>query len=379
MKKILSLILLSVLFSCQQPAEKAKVPYTKADFETTIMGKKVSLFHLQNANGMEVYLTNYGAKLVSILVPDKEGKYDDVILGFKSIKEYEVNDPSQGAIVGPYANRIANAKFDLNGTTYNLEVNNHKANLHSGSSSFYRQVYDARQIKTADGSAIELSIKSPDGACGFPGNKNVKVTYTLKNDNSLAINYEITTDKPCPFNMTNHSYFNLKGEGNGNIEDQLLMIDADSTTEVLDNELIPTGKIISIKGTDMDFTTPFIVGKRINSDFLPIKVAGGYDHNFILNKDQNGHEMTLAASDYDQESGRFMEVYTTEPAIQVYTGNFLDGTLTGKSGKKYGHRYGICFETQHYPDSPNHPNFPNTILNPGETLHSTTIFKFSVK
>ena len=360
-------------------AEKPKVSYTKADFETNINGKKVSLYHLQNAKGMEVYLTNYGAKLVSILVPDKDGKYADVIQGFKSIKEYINNDATQGAVVGPYANRIANAKFDLNGKTYNLEVNNHKANLHSGTSSFYRQVYDARQIKTTDGSAVELSLYSPDGAFGFPGNKNVKVTYTLKNDNSLSINYEVTTDKSCPFNMTNHSYFNLKGEGTGNILDQILMIDSDSTTEVLDSELIPTGKIISIKGTDMDFTTPCAVGKRINSDFLPIKVAGGYDHNYILNKDQNGHELTLAASDYDTASGRFMEVYTTEPAIQIYTGNFLDGSLIGKSGKKYGHRFGMCFETQHYPDSPNHSNFPNTILNPGETLHSTTIFKFSVK
>lgn len=378
MKKV-AILFLVLGFACQQPAKKAETPDLKAAFDSTINGKQTMLFTLKNANGMEVNLTNYGAKIVSVKVPDRQGNLADVVLGFNSIRDYAALDAGQGAVVGPFANRIANARFELNGETYQLEVNNHKANLHSGSKSFYRQVYDAKEITTPDGPAVEMTLLSKDGDSGFPGNKEVKVTYTLTNDNGLKIDYQATTDKACPFNLTNHVYFNLKGEGNGEITDHVVMLDADSTTEILDNELIPTGKIIPIKGTDMDFTTPRVVGERINSEFLPIKVAGGYDHNYILNKDQNAGEMTLAGTVYEQQSGRFMEIYTTEPAVQFYTGNFLNGTLTGKSGKKYEHRYGMCFETQHYPDSPNHPNFPNTVLNPGDTLKSTTIYKFSVK
>jgi aldose 1-epimerase len=328
---------------------------------------------------MQVMLTNYGAKIVSVKVPDSQGNKADVVLGFNSIKEYAALDAGQGAVVGPYANRIANARFELNGETYQLEVNNHQANLHSGPNSFYRKVYDAKVLQTPDGPAVEMTLHTKDGDSGFPGNKAVKVTYTLTNDNGLRIDYQATTDKACPFNLTNHVYFNLKGEGNGDITDHVVFLDADSTTEVINNELIPTGKIISIKETDMDFTTPRVVGDRINSEFLPIKVAGGYDHNYILNKDQHKAEMTLCGTVYEPQSGRFMEIFTKEPAVQFYTGNFLDGSLTGKSGKKYEHRYGMCFETQHYPDSPNHPNFPNTVVNPGDTLKSTTIYKFSVK
>ena len=377
--KRLAFLFVVIGLSCQQPLKKDHTLYTKADFDTIVNGKKVTLFTLENANGMRVNLTNYGAKIVSVNVPGKDGDTADVVLGFKSIADYMGKDAGQGAVVGPFANRIANARFELNGTTYHLEANDHTANLHSGTHSFYRQVYDATEIDTPDGPAVEMSLFSPDSASGFPGNKQVTVTYTLMNDNALKIHYQAITDKPCPFNLTNHVYFNLKGEGNGNILDQVVVIDADSTTEILDSTLIPTGKIISIKGTDMDFTTPHTVGERIGSDFLPIKVAGGYDQNYILNKEQNGHEMTFCASAYDPKSGRYMEIYTTEPAVQFYTGNFLDGTLIGKGGKAYEHRYGMCFETQHYPDSPNHPNFPTTIVNPGDTLQSTTIFKFSVK
>lgn len=378
MKRLVFLFIV-IGVSCQPPAKKQQETDLKANFDSIINGKQTTLFTLENANGMQVMLTNYGAKIVSVKVPDRQGNLADVVLGFNSIMEYATQDAGQGAVVGPYANRIANARFELNGETYQLEVNNHKANLHSGTTSFYRQVYDAKEIKTDDGAAVEMTLHSKDGDSGFPGNKEVKVTYTLTNDNGLKIDYQATTDKACPFNLTNHVYFNLKGEGNGDITDHIVVIDADSTTEVIDNELIPTGKIISIKGTDMDFTTPYRVGERINSEFLPIKVAGGYDHNYILNKDQRAGEMTFCASAYEPQSGRYMEVYTTEPAVQFYTGNFLNGTLTGKSGKKYEHRYGMCFETQHYPDSPNHPNFPGTVLNPGDTLKSTTIYRFSVK
>ncbi len=377
--KRLAILFLVVVFACQQPVKKDQAPDLKAAFDSTINGKQTTLFTLENGSGMQVILTNYGAKIVSVKVPDRQGNMADVVLGFNSVREYAAQDAGQGAVVGPYANRIGNARFELNGETYQLEVNNHQANLHSGSTSFYRQVYDAKEVQTADGPAVEMTLLSKDGDSGFPGNKEVKVTYTLTNDNGLKIDYQATTDKACPFNLTNHVYFNLKGEGNGDITDHIVFLDADSTTEVVNNELIPTGKIISIKGTDMDFTTPRVVGERIDSEYLPIKVAGGYDHNYILNKDQNTAEMTLCGTVYEPQSGRFMEIFTTEPAVQFYTGNFLKGDLTGKSGKKYEHRYGMCFETQHYPDSPNHPNFPNTVLNPGDTLKSATIYKFSVK
>ena len=374
MRKI-AFIFLVVGLACQTVSKDNK-PYTAADFESVINGKKTALYTLKNDKGMEVTLTNYGAKIVSIYVPDKAGKLADVVMGFKSINEYETLDAGQGAVVGPFANRIANARFELNGEVYELEVNNHKANLHSGTKSFFRQVYDANVVSPT---VVEFTLKTKDGDSGFPGNKTLKVTYSLTSDSELRLDYEATTDKPCPFNLTNHVYFNLKGEGNGDILDHVVFIDADYTTEVVNNELIPTGNIISIKGTDMDFTSPRVIGERINSEFLPIKVAGGYDHNYILNKDQNVSVMTLCATAYEPVSGRFMEVFTTEPAVQFYTGNFLNGTMTGKSGNKYQRRYGVCFETQHYPDSPNHPHFPNTVLNQGETLKSTTIFKFSVK
>ncbi|MGQ8336722.1 aldose epimerase family protein [Sunxiuqinia sp. A32] len=379
MKNLLLVIIMTMAFACQEAKKPVELNYSKADFESTVNGKETTLFTLENANGMIVTLTNYGAKIVSVIVPDKDGNMADVTQGFKSIEEYKTLDAGQGAVVGPYANRIGNAQFELNGEVYHLEVNNHKANLHSGKNSFYRQVYDAKQIDTEDGQAVEMTLLSADGASGFPGNKEVKVTYTLTNNNELKIDYQATTDKACPFNLTNHVYFNLKGEGNGNILDHIVVIDADSTTEVVNNELIPTGKIVSIKGTDMDFTSPHAVGERIESEMPAIAVAGGYDHNYILNKDQEAGELTFCASVYEPVSGRYLEVFTTEPAVQFYTGNFLNGSLTGRSGKKYEHRYGLCLETQHYPDSPNHPNFPNTVLEPGDTLKSTTIFKFSVK
>lgn len=380
MKKLIgSLLIAGMIVSCSAPKKEFTPIYSKADFEKEVNGKKTTLFTLKNEGGIIVTLTNYGAKIVSVFTPDKNGAMEDVVLGYKSVGEYVAGDAGQGAVVGPYANRIANGQFEIDGQVYQLPVNNHKACLHSGTESFYRQVYDAKEIQTADGPAVEMTLTSADGQWGFPGNKNVKVTYTLTKDNGLKIDYEATTDKACFFNLTNHVYFNLKGEGMGDILDHVLVVDANTSTAVGDSTLIPTGEIVDIRGTAMDFTTPHTVGERINDLMPQLHMGGGYDHNYILNKDQNGHEMTFCASLSEPVSGRFLECFTTEPAVQLYTGNFLKGNIIGKRGNAYNYRNGMCLETQHYPDSPHHPNFPNTLLKPGETLKSTTIYKFSVK
>jgi len=380
MKKLFgSLLIAGMIVSCSAPKKEFTMRYSKADFEKEVNGKKTTLFTLKNDSGIIVTLTNYGAKIVSVFAPDKNGTMEDVTLGFKSIGEYVAGDAGQGAVVGPYANRIANAQFEIDGQVYNLPKNNNNACLHSGPESFYRQVYDAKELKSAEGPAVEMTLLSPDGQWGFPGNKVVKVTYTLTKDNGLKIDYEATTDKSCYFNLTNHCYFNLKGEGNGDILDHILVVNANFITAVADTQLIPTGEIADVRGTAMDFTTPHAVGERINDPMPQLRMGGGYDHNYILNKDQNGHELTLCASVYEPVSGRFMECFTTEPAVQVYTGNFLTGKIIGKRGNPYKYRNGMCLETQHYPDSPHHPAFPNTLLKPGEILKSTTIYKFSVK
>lgn len=376
MKK-LPFLFLALAFACT-PAKKELTPYTKADFETTVDGKQTSLYLLENANGMKVAITNFGGKVVSIFAPDKNGVMADVNLGFKSIDEYLKLKNEYGALIGPYANRIGNATFTIDSTTYQLPANDHGNCLHDGPVGFKNRIWDATEAVTDDGQSVTMSLESPDGEFGYPGNKTVKVTYTLTDANELKIDYWAVTDKACPFNLTNHAYFNLRGEGNGDILGHVLYLDADSTT-VIDQELIPTGVIASIKGTDLDFTTPTGIGERIASTYEPMVIGKGYDHNYILNKDQHAGEMTLAGSLYEPESGRFMEIYTTEPAIQFYSGNFQDGSLTGKYGKPFAFRTGLCLETQHYPDSPNHPNFPNTVLMPGDTLTSTTIYKFSVK
>lgn len=380
MRKIFGfLVAVAVLVSCSAPKKEFTPSYSKADFEKEVNGKKTTLYTLRNESGMVVTLTNYGAKIVSIFTPDKNGNMADVTLGYNNIDGFVKGESGFGAIVGPYANRIANAQFTIDGQVYKLPQNNMKACLHSGPDSFYRQVWDGKELVTDEGPAVEMSILSPDGEWGFPGNKVVKVTYTLTKDNGLKIDYQATTDKACYFNLTNHVYFNLKGEGNGDILDHVLVIDANTCTAVADSQLIPTGQIVDIRGTAMDFTTAHTIGERINDPMEQLKFGGGYDHNYILNKDQNSNQMTLCATLLDPASGRYMECYTTEPAVQLYTGNFLDGSIIGKSGKPYAYRNGLCLETQHYPDSPSHPEFPNTLLKPGETLKSTTIYKFSVK
>jgi aldose 1-epimerase len=381
MKKLIGLLVIAgIIVSCSAPKKEFTPSYSKADFEKEVNGKQTTLYTLKNEGGIIVTLTNYGAKIVSIFAPDKNGAMEDVVLGYTNIDKYVAGEAGFGAIVGPYANRIANGQFEIDGQVYDqLPKNDNGACLHSGLESFYRQVWDAKEIQTADGPSVEMTLLSPDGQWGFPGNKNVKVTYTLTKDNGLKIDYEATTDKSCYFNLTNHVYFNLKGEGNGDILDHVMVIDANTSTAVADNHLIPTGEIVSILGTAMDFTTPHVIGERINDEMPQLKMGNGYDHNYILNKDQNGNQMTFCASLLDPASGRFMECTTTEPAVQLYTGNFLDGSIIGKRGNPYKFRNGICLETQHYPDSPHHANFPNTLLKPGETLKSTTIYKFSVK
>jgi len=369
----LILIIIAALACSQKTQKEIDMPYSKADFERVVDGKPTSLFTMKNENGMVVTLTNYGAKIVSIYVPDKNGDFADVMLGFSSLEKYREWGASHGAVVGPFANRIANAQFTIGEETYQLPVNNGEACLHSGPDSWYRKVWDYEQ----NGNSTVFTLESPDGEFGFPGNKKVKVTYTLTENNELKIDYEVTTDKATHINLTNHSYFNLRGEGNGDILNHVLVINADKSTPVVDESMIPTGEIVDIRGTDLDFTTPHAIGERIDNDNPQLVFGAGYDFNYVLNKESN--ELSFAASAFEPASGRYMEVFTTEPGVQLYSGNHLNGKEIGKGGKPYTARTGFCLETQHFPDSPNQPGFPSTLLNPGETYRSTTVFKFSVR
>jgi aldose 1-epimerase len=373
MRKIILLLIIAAVAACTNPTEKnIEMPYSKSDFEGVIDGKTTRMFTMENKNGMVVTLTNYGAKIISIYAPDKNGNFADVVLGFNSLSDYQQYGASHGAVVGPFANRIANAQFTIGDTTYQLPANNGEACLHSGPDSWYRKVWDYEK----NGNVTTFMLESPDGEFGFPGNKKAKVTYTLTDDNELKIDYEVTTDKPTPINLTNHSYFNLRGEENGDILNHVMVINADKSTPV-DASMIPTGEIADIRGTALDFTTPHAIGERIDADHPQLQFASGYDFNYVINKEPG--ELAFAASAFEPESGRYMEVFTTEPGVQFYTGNHLKGTEIGNSGKPYGARTGFCLETQHFPDSPNQPNFPSTLLNPEEVYTSTTIYKFSVK
>jgi aldose 1-epimerase len=371
--KLILIAIVATFATCTKPQKNMiEMPYTSQDFEAVIDGKPTRLFTMENKNGMVVTLTNYGAKIVSVYTPGRDGQFADVLLGFKSIAEYQQYGASHGAVVGPFANRIANASFTIDSVTYNLPVNNGKNCLHSGPDSWYRKVWDFQK----DGNVTVFTLESADGEFGFPGNKTVKTTYTLTDDNELKIDYEITTDKPCHVNITNHSYFNLRGEGNGDILDHVLVINADKSTPV-NAEMIPTGEIVDILGSDLDFTSPRRIGERIDNQHPQLVFASGYDFNYVINKNED--ELAFAASAFEPESGRYMEVFTTEPGVQLYTGNHLKGAEIGKAGVAYTKRTGLCLETQHFPDSPNQPGFPSTLLNPGETFKSTTIYKFSAK
>ena len=355
---------------------KGKRDVRKQSFGKTGDGRPVDLYTLTNSQGMEVRAMTYGGIIVSLRVPDKTGKFDDVVLGHDTLDGYLVNPPYFGVIVGRYANRIGNATFTLDGVKYTLAKNDGPNSLHGGLNGFNKQVWEAKPFKDTTGVGVAFSYLSKDGEEGYPGNLKVKVSYVLTDENQLVIDYEATTDKATPLNLSQHSYFNLAGEGSGDILGHHLMLNADRFTPV-DKTLIPTGEIRPVQGTPMDFTTPTAIGARINDNYEQLVVGRGYDHNFVINRKDNG--LILAARVHEPTSGRVLEVFTTEPAVQFYSGNFLDGTITGKHGHVYKQRNGFCLETQHYPDSPNHPDFPSTILRPGATFHSQTIFKFSAE
>ena len=343
-------------------------------FQTEVNNAKTALYTLKNKAGMEVCITNFGGRIVSVMVPDKNGKMQDVVLGFDSIADY-INVPSDfGASIGRYANRINQGRFALDGDTIQLPQNNFGHCLHGGSKGWQYKVYEARQL---DGKTLELMMHSPDGDENFPGNVEAKVTYNLTDDNAIVIAYEATTDAPTVINMTNHSYFNLSGNPSQPATDHILYINADNYTPV-DSTYMTTGEIVTVKETPMDFTTPKAVGQDIDKfDFIQLKNGNGYDHNWVLNT--QGDINQLAAKLTSPTSGISLEVYTNEPGIQVYSGNFLDGTLSGKKGIVYNQRASVCLETQHYPDSPNKPEWPSVILEPGQTYHSECIFKFTVE
>lgn len=339
----------------------------------------VKLFTLKNSKGMIVKITNYGAIITSIVVPDRKGKFADVALGFNRLEDYmnSVDRPYFGAIVGRYGNRIAKGKFSLDGVEYKLATNNGENHLHGGIIGFDKVVWDAKPISGDEWCGVEMSYLAKDREEGYPGNLKVTVTYKLNDQNELSVDYRATSDKATPVNLTQHTYFNLKGEGNGDILDHELMINADRFTPV-DASQIPTGHLAKVQNTPLDFTKSKAIGRDIQSKHEQIEKGNGFDHNFVLNR-SNDKSMSLAAQVYEPSSGRVLEVETTEPGVQFYCGNFLDGRLVGKSGKPYLKRGGFCLETQHFPDSPNQPEFPTTILRPGEELHSRTLFRFSTK
>ncbi len=356
-------------FSGNQKSNKTLMQIKREIFGTVNDTVPIYLYTLINENDMVVKLTNYGGIVTSILVPDNKHNFDDIVLGFDSLNNYLTGHPYFGAIVGRYANRIANGKFTLEGKEYTLAANNGKNHLHGGIKGFDKVVWDSKDYVDKDSVSVSLFYLSQDGEEGYPGNLSVKVIYTLTNDNELKIKYEAHTDQPTPVNLTHHSYFNLAGAGSGDILDHILMIDADMYTPV-DETLIPTGELKKVKNTEMDFTTPHNIGSRIK------EVEGGYDHNYVLN---NGGKMAKVAELYEPHTGRVMEVFTTEPGMQFYSGNFLDGSITGKNRKIYQKHYGLCLETQHFPDSPNKPGFPSVILYPENTYGYTTIYKFSTR
>ena len=363
-----------MLFACNNKpvSELTLSGLDPAKFQTEVNNTQTNLYTLKNKAGMEVCITNFGGRIVSIMVPDKNGKMQDVVLGFDSIADY-INVPSDfGASIGRYANRINQGRFVLDGDTIQLPQNNFGHCLHGGPKGWQYQVYEANLI---DPMTLELTRITPDGDENFPGNVTAKVTYTLTEDNAIDIKYSATTDKKTIINMTNHSYFNLDGDAGSNA-DHLLTIDADAYTPV-DSTFMTSGEIVTVEGTPMDFRTPTPVGKRINDfDFVQLKNGNGYDHNWVLNA--KGDITRKAATLESPKTGIVLDVYTDEPGIQVYAGNFLDGSLTGKKGITYNQRASVCLETQKYPDTPNKPEWPSAVLRPGETYNSHCIFKFSV-
>lgn len=374
MKRLcMAVMAMCLLLSCGEKREEATLSgLMKSDFVSEVEGKPTALYVLKNKNGAEACITNYGGRLVSVMVPDKNGKMTDVVLGYDNIGQYVQSDGNYGALIGRYGNRINQGKFTLDDIEYTLPQNNGAHCLHGGPQGYHARMWDAKLLNDQ---ALELTYLSKDGEAGFPGNLDIKVTYTLTDDNAVGIKYEATTDKKTVVNLTNHSYFNLSGVPGSDVLDQLVMINADNYTPV-DSTLIPVG-ISPVDGTPLDLRTPVAIGKQINDPFQQLQFGRGYDLNWVLNT--NGDKNVLAAKAYSPTSGIALEVYTNEPGIQFYTGNFMDGKDTGKHGVLYPHRGALCLETQHYPDSPNHPDFPSVVLNPGEKYLSECIYKFTVE
>jgi aldose 1-epimerase len=348
------------------------------NFKGTFKGKETALYTLKNKNGLVAKVTNFGCKIVSLNVPDRYGNLADIVLGYDNIADCINGNPYFGALCGRYANRIANGKFVIDGLEYQLPLNNGPNSLHGGPEGFNNQVFETKGVyKTEKGEAVEMFYVSKDGEMGYPGTLNVKITFTLSEKNELTLDFEAKTDKATHVNICSHSYFNLKGEGNGDILEHELSINSDKFTPVSDT-LIPTGELRPVAGTPMDFRMSKVIGKNIDDNYDQLEFGKGYDHNWVLNKKKAG-EFSLAATCYEPKTGRVMEVHTTQPGVQLYTGNWLDGSDKGKGGKAYHMRSGLCLETQNFPDSPNKPDFPSTLLRPGETYKHACVYIFSFK
>lgn len=362
--------------STSTPMPLAQTRVTLAPFARTPDDQNVDVITLRNQNGVEIRVMTYGATILSIKTPDKSGQIDDVTLGFDTFAPYIDKSPYFGAVVGRYGNRIAKGKFTLDGQTYTLATNNGPNHLHGGTNGFDKRIWTADPFQNGSGVGVKLAYVSADGEEGYPGKLTAQVTYTLADDNRLIVDYRATTDKATVLNLTQHTYWNLAGAKANDILGHVLMLNADRYTPV-DDTLIPTGELASVEGTPFDFRTPTAVGARINEDNEQLKRGKGYDHNWVLTRQVDG--LSVAARVVEPTTGRTLEVSTTEPGIQFYSGNFLDGTITGKSGRVYALRSGFCLETQHFPDSPNHPNFPSTILRPGQEYKTQTVFTFGVQ
>ncbi len=370
--QILSIMLVAFIFTTCNQSSKNKDMVRKEVFGTH-QGKEVYLFTLTNKSGNVIRLTNWGAKITWIEVPDKNGKRDNITFGYDTFEAMIKGDMSFGSIVGRYANRIAKGKFKLDGTEYTLPLNNGPNTLHGGPAGWHSVVWNCEVLKESESPAVKFTYESPDMEQGFPGKVNVSVVYTWTDKNEIVMDYTCTTDKKTVVNVTNHAYFNLHGAGNGDILDHELVLKAAAFTPV-DSFMIPTGEIRPVSGTPFDFTSPHKIGERIGENYEQLILGKGYDHNYILD---NKEDVDVAV--YEPVSGRLLEVITDQPGMQLYTGNFLDGKNIGHGGKPLNFRSGFCLESGHYPDSPNHPDFPSTVLNPGETFKSTTIYRFSVK
>lgn len=348
-------------------------------FGKTPDGRDTRLFTLENSAGLRADISDYGGTIVRLFTPDRRGRLADIVLGFDRVEDYVARSPFFGCLVGRVGNRIAHGRFTLNGRTHSLAINNTPGglpcHLHGGLRGFDKVIWAAEPLTTADGPALRLRYRSVDGEEGYPGNLDTTVTYTLTAD-ALRLDYHAVTDQPTPVNLTNHTYFNLAGDGSGPILDHVLRLHASRYTPT-NAGLIPTGEIAPVAGTPLDFTAPHTIGERIAAPHPQLQFAGGYDQNFIIDRTASG--LVPAAHAWEPAGGRVLDVLTTAPGMQFYTGNFLDGSCTGKLGRVYGHRHGFCLETQHFPDSPNHPNFPSVILAPGAEYRSTTVFRFSVK